>query len=446
MKTLKEFKKGQDIGKKNVGPDTGFKNLANKASKEYGSKEAGERVAGAVLQKILHKEEADLEEAYDAEKTKAMFSKGPNGEPSPFEQSFRAGQEAKGMKLKPLQTKDDEVEAKPEKKPEIAKAPKKPFDPDFWARDYKLKEEIELDEAVTASQLMLGHYGSDHGGALHYSNVDGRQHNWNFVKKNTSGDKYEVTPHKSEAAGISHEGKFLKFPFRESVEGGDSGITSKEEPKKKSLKSKLTDMFPVANPTKAPFSEEVDFDKPAPVPSHFIVTGPVGDNTKKYKNRASANRAVDKRDNEYGAYRHNAKAVYESVEGLDEIALSPRMTKKFEDDVRPQALGNAMAAAPGSKEESKAKATLKFIEKLRNKKDLMRFSKSTNESVHDLHGAKQDLLDHVTNNVANQETIGNMHDKIHKIGELGGDTEKEYDNIKNNECIDKGFRNAASLD
>ena len=118
------------------------------------------------------------------------------------------------------------------------------------------------------------------------------------------------------------------------------------------------------------------------------------------------------------------------------------MTKKFEDDVRPQALGNAMAAAPGSKEESKAKATLKFIEKLRNKKDLMRFS----ESVHDLHSAKQDLLDHITNNVANQETIGNMHDKIHKIGELGGDTEKEYDNIKNNECVDNGFRNAASLD
>ena len=52
---LDEYAKGQDIGKPNIGPDTGFKNLANKAAKEYGSKKAGNRVAGAILQKILAK-------------------------------------------------------------------------------------------------------------------------------------------------------------------------------------------------------------------------------------------------------------------------------------------------------------------------------------------------------------------------------------------------------
>jgi hypothetical protein len=45
------FKKGTDIGKK--GP--GFEKVAKKAGKAYGSEEAGKRVAGAVLQKILAK-------------------------------------------------------------------------------------------------------------------------------------------------------------------------------------------------------------------------------------------------------------------------------------------------------------------------------------------------------------------------------------------------------
>jgi hypothetical protein len=47
------FKKGEDIGKPNTSKDTGFKNLATKAGKEYGSKEAGKRVAGSILKKIL---------------------------------------------------------------------------------------------------------------------------------------------------------------------------------------------------------------------------------------------------------------------------------------------------------------------------------------------------------------------------------------------------------
>ena len=39
---------GKDIGK----PGRNFSKIASKASKEYGSKAAGERVAGAVLAKL----------------------------------------------------------------------------------------------------------------------------------------------------------------------------------------------------------------------------------------------------------------------------------------------------------------------------------------------------------------------------------------------------------
>jgi hypothetical protein len=73
------------------------------------------------------------------------------------------------------------------------------------------KEEVELEEAVTASQLIANHNSSDHGGAQHFSNVDGKHHSWNYVKKNKEGTKYEVTPDKGEAEGIAHKGKFLKL-------------------------------------------------------------------------------------------------------------------------------------------------------------------------------------------------------------------------------------------
>jgi hypothetical protein len=46
------FKKGTDIGKKGKG----FEKVAKAAEKEYGSEEAGKRVAGAVLKKVLNKE------------------------------------------------------------------------------------------------------------------------------------------------------------------------------------------------------------------------------------------------------------------------------------------------------------------------------------------------------------------------------------------------------
>lgn len=46
------FKKGTDIGK----PGKGFEKIAKAAGKEYGSEEAGKRVAGAALNKVLNKE------------------------------------------------------------------------------------------------------------------------------------------------------------------------------------------------------------------------------------------------------------------------------------------------------------------------------------------------------------------------------------------------------
>ncbi len=50
-KIVKEAKKGHDFGKKNVKGKTGFSTVASKAAKEYGSKEAGERVAAAAFWK-----------------------------------------------------------------------------------------------------------------------------------------------------------------------------------------------------------------------------------------------------------------------------------------------------------------------------------------------------------------------------------------------------------
>jgi hypothetical protein len=51
------FEKGTDIG----GKGFEFKDIAKKAAKQYGSKEAGQRVAGAIMKKVLNKEE----EGYD---------------------------------------------------------------------------------------------------------------------------------------------------------------------------------------------------------------------------------------------------------------------------------------------------------------------------------------------------------------------------------------------
>jgi hypothetical protein len=51
------FKKGTDIGK----PGHGFAKIEKAAEKEYGSKEAGQRVAGSILKKVLNKE-SDIRE------------------------------------------------------------------------------------------------------------------------------------------------------------------------------------------------------------------------------------------------------------------------------------------------------------------------------------------------------------------------------------------------
>ena len=52
-KKLKEarFEKGEDVGE----PGKGFSKIAKSAAKQYGSEEAGKRVAGAILKKVLKK-------------------------------------------------------------------------------------------------------------------------------------------------------------------------------------------------------------------------------------------------------------------------------------------------------------------------------------------------------------------------------------------------------
>ena len=49
---VKESRKGKDMGKKNVKGKSGFNTVEANAEKEYGSKEAGKRVAGAMFQKM----------------------------------------------------------------------------------------------------------------------------------------------------------------------------------------------------------------------------------------------------------------------------------------------------------------------------------------------------------------------------------------------------------
>jgi flagellar biosynthesis chaperone FliJ len=51
VKLEARFKKGEDVGK----PGKGFAKIAKAAEKEYGSKEAGKKVAGAVLKKVVAK-------------------------------------------------------------------------------------------------------------------------------------------------------------------------------------------------------------------------------------------------------------------------------------------------------------------------------------------------------------------------------------------------------
>lgn len=48
--SAKRARTGKDLGK----PGKNFHKIEAKAAKEYGSKEAGERVAGAVLNKLRH--------------------------------------------------------------------------------------------------------------------------------------------------------------------------------------------------------------------------------------------------------------------------------------------------------------------------------------------------------------------------------------------------------
>jgi hypothetical protein len=59
--SAKEAAAGKDIGKKGKN----FDKIADKAAKKYGSKEAGERVAGAILNKLRHEETETTDETIE---------------------------------------------------------------------------------------------------------------------------------------------------------------------------------------------------------------------------------------------------------------------------------------------------------------------------------------------------------------------------------------------
>jgi hypothetical protein len=67
------FKKGEDVG----GKGFEFKDIAKKAAKQYGSKEAGQRVAGAVMKKVLNKED-EVDEVFKPKSSFDDYSVGDN--------------------------------------------------------------------------------------------------------------------------------------------------------------------------------------------------------------------------------------------------------------------------------------------------------------------------------------------------------------------------------
>jgi hypothetical protein len=59
--SAKKARAGKDIGK----PGKGFAKIAKGAAERYGSEESGKRVAGAVLNKLRHKNEGEMDEGWD---------------------------------------------------------------------------------------------------------------------------------------------------------------------------------------------------------------------------------------------------------------------------------------------------------------------------------------------------------------------------------------------
>ena len=73
--SAKAARAGKDIGK----PGKAFAKIAKEAGKRYGSKERGEKVAGAVLAKLRKQhEEVEIDEALTGERYKKVMNK-PNG-------------------------------------------------------------------------------------------------------------------------------------------------------------------------------------------------------------------------------------------------------------------------------------------------------------------------------------------------------------------------------
>ena len=130
------FKKGQDVGKKGMM----FSKIAKSAAKKYGSEEAGKRVAGAVLKKVLAKKamKEEVEQTSEAMSPGWMLKKSPKladklkkakeGSMNTLMKKYggKTGEEIAKMRKEEVEL--EEGRGRPRKNPNDPKWQKKPAD------------------------------------------------------------------------------------------------------------------------------------------------------------------------------------------------------------------------------------------------------------------------------------------------------------------------------
>lgn len=76
-------------------------------------------------------------------------------------------------------------------------------------------KEFIAEAKITITHLESGKYGTDHGGVQHFSNVNGKEHTWNYVKR--SDDKWIATDKESSQGVHIHGTKtIIKHGIKES--------------------------------------------------------------------------------------------------------------------------------------------------------------------------------------------------------------------------------------
>ena len=89
-----------------------------------------------------------------------------------------------------------------------------------------MHEEAELDEEKIPShaELVKGKYADAHAGLQHFSRIDGKEYNWNYLQR--KGGKYVVTAKKTGEIGLSRAGS-KKFKTAKVIkEDGHTDVSS----------------------------------------------------------------------------------------------------------------------------------------------------------------------------------------------------------------------------